>query len=305
MLFADDAAGDALKQTLVVFKARGEALRFRLRLDPPELETVGWERILAPLDGQWQPLAAAAATPFSRYVLAQDWERPAPVTDRPLKLLAVIASPGNLEEFGLDPIRVEERQALHDLLDALPDVAVTCLELGTAAPPTVKALSVALAGGYHIVHFLCHGAATSCGTALYLEDDAGQVDVTKADRLLDAFTMVKIHRCCASWQLARAPRQPSRCLRAFGPGPRPTLRRAGRDCHVRPDRGGNCAVVHQPVLCPPAQPRPGRPGHKRGPPAGTRAGPIRVGHPRPLPAVARRSVCLPLSSRIPSARLDL
>ena len=147
--------------------------------------------MLAPIDGDWLPLAAAAVTPFSRYVLAQDWDRPMPVTERPLRLLAVIASPSNLEEFGLDPIRAEERQALHGLLDALPDVAVTYLESGTATPPTVNALRAALAGGYHIVHFLCHGAATSRGTALYLEDDAGQVDVTKADRLLDAFDMVK------------------------------------------------------------------------------------------------------------------
>ena len=73
----------------------------------------------------------------------------------------------------------------------MPDVAVTYLETGTAAAPTVNALRAALADGYHIVHFLCHGAATSGGTALYLEDDAGQVDVTKADRLLDAFDMVK------------------------------------------------------------------------------------------------------------------
>ena len=70
---------------------------------------------MAPIDGDWLPLAASAVTPFSRYVLAQDWDRPMPVTERPLRLLAVIASPNNLEKFGLDPISAEERQALHEI----------------------------------------------------------------------------------------------------------------------------------------------------------------------------------------------
>ena len=191
MLFADDATGDAFRETLAAIEARGGALRLRLRIDPPDLAALGWERVFAPIDGNWQPLAATAATPFSRYVLAQGWERPAPVTERPLRLLAVIASPANLAEFGLDPIATDERKALHDLLDGLPDVTVTYLESGTAAPPTMNAIRAALAAGYHIVHFLCHGAATEGGTALYLEGDDGAVDVVKADRLLGAFSLVK------------------------------------------------------------------------------------------------------------------
>jgi hypothetical protein len=70
-------------------------------------------------------------------------------------------------------------------------VAVTFLESGTAAPPTVNALRSALADGYHLIHFLCHGAATEHGTVLYLEDGAGQVESAQADRLLDAFDLVK------------------------------------------------------------------------------------------------------------------
>lgn len=191
MLFAADAVGDAHRETVAAMQARGDGMRFRLRIDPPDLTSLAWERVLAPIDGNWQPLAAAAVTPFSRYVLAQAWGRPAPVTERPLRLLAVIASPNNLEDFGLDPIGAGERLALHGFLDALPDVTATYLESGTPSPPTVNALRAALADGYHIVHFLCHGAATGEGTALYLEGDDGSVDVAKADRLLSAFSLVK------------------------------------------------------------------------------------------------------------------
>ncbi len=191
MLFAGDATGDAFRETLAAIEARGGALRLRLRIDPPDLAALGWERVFAPIDGNWQPLAAAAATPFSRFVLAQGWERPAPVTGRPLRMLAVIASPANLAEFELDPIPTDERKALHDLLDGLPDVTVTYLESGTATPPTMNAIRAALAAGYHIVHFLCHGAATEDGTALFLEDKDGKVDRALADRLLGAFAAVK------------------------------------------------------------------------------------------------------------------
>ena len=72
---------------IVAIQARGEALRFRLRLDPVELQAIAWERVLAPIDGDWLPLAASAVTPFSRYVLARNWDRPMPVTERPLRLL--------------------------------------------------------------------------------------------------------------------------------------------------------------------------------------------------------------------------
>ncbi len=191
MLFAGDATGNAFRETIAAIEARGGALRLRLRIDPPDLASLGWERVFAPIDGNWQPLAAAAATPFSRFVLAQGWERPAPVTERPLRMLAVVASPANLAEFGLDPIGAEERKALHDLLDGLPDVTVTYLESGGATPPTVNAIRAALPVGYHIVHFLCHGAAADGGTVLYLEGDGGAVDVVKADRLLSAFSLVK------------------------------------------------------------------------------------------------------------------
>jgi hypothetical protein len=191
MLFAPAAIGDAFRESVAALKARDEEMRLRLRLDPPELYSLGWERVLAPLDGGWQPWAARGDTPFSRNVLAPRWERPQLVTTRPLQLLAVIASPTGLEHFGLDAIPAAERQGLHTLLDGLPDLAVTYLESGSTAPPTLNAIRRALADGYHLLHFLCHGAAAATGTALYLEDEAGAVEVVRAERLVDAVAVLK------------------------------------------------------------------------------------------------------------------
>lgn len=189
MLFADTAIGGAYRETMAALEARGLPMRLRLRLDPAELETLGWERILMPLGGDWQPLAATADTPFSRLVLAQRWERPVPITQRPLRLLAVLASPTTLNAYQLDDIAPEERQALHALLDGLPDVAVTYLESGTSAPPSLTAIRAALAEGYHLIHFLCHGAHTTRGNVLYLEADDGTTEPVEATRLVDAFKL--------------------------------------------------------------------------------------------------------------------
>lgn len=190
MLFADPVIGKPYAETIAAVQAQGHGLRIRLLIDPPELQGLHWERIYYPLAGEWHPLGSMALTPFSRYVRAQQWDTPAPIPQRPLKLLAVIASPAALDQYGLDTIAPAERGALHITLDALPDVQVTYLESGSTAPPTMEGLRKALADGYHLVHFLCHGARTPGGTVLYLEKADGAVDPVEAGRLVTAFKAV-------------------------------------------------------------------------------------------------------------------
>lgn len=191
-LFAGDTLGVPYRETLAAIQGRGDGLRVRLRIDPQELQSLHWERIYHPLAGEWHPLGSTAITPFSRYVPAQQWDRPLPVTQRPLRMLAVIASPENLARFSLDNIDAEERQALHSTLDALSDVEVTYLESGTASPPTLNTIRKALADGLHLVHVLCHGARTQGGTVLYLEGETGKVDPVASERLVSAFKAVSL-----------------------------------------------------------------------------------------------------------------
>lgn len=186
-LFADDALGAAYRQTIAAAQGR---LRVHLQIDPPDLQRLHWERIYHPLGEEWHPLGSTASTPFSRFVPTQQWDRPTPVAQRPIRILAVIASPGNLGSYSLDPISDAERQAFHDTLDGLDDVAVTYLETGTANPPTLRLLRRVLAAGFHLAHFLCHGAITEAGTVLYLEDDAGTVAPVLADRLVRSFRVL-------------------------------------------------------------------------------------------------------------------
>jgi hypothetical protein len=186
-LFAEGAIGDAYQETLAVFQSQGGQMRVRLRLDPPSLHDVRWERIYHQIAGSWYPLAATADTLLSRYVPVRDWEQPEPLTVRPLRALVVLASPSNLGEHNLADISDDEISSWHALFDNLPDVDVTYLQSATSSPPTFDAVRRALLDGYHVVHFVCHGAKTRQGTALYLEDNDGLVAPVKAERILETF----------------------------------------------------------------------------------------------------------------------
>jgi hypothetical protein len=190
-LFGDDCLGPSYREALAAVQGRGGGLRVRLRLDPPELEAVHWERLYQPIGGGWQPLATTAATPLSRYVTTERWQRPSAVTGRPLRALALIASPADLESYGLDPIAEDERRALHDSLAALPDVTVRYLESGAADRPTLARLRAALTEGCDLIHVLCHGALTEAGTVLYLEREDGRTDPVAADRLVSCFNVLE------------------------------------------------------------------------------------------------------------------
>ena len=187
-LFAEDAIGTAYQEVLAVFQSRdGDGLRVRLRLDPAELHDIRWERVYHPIAGAWHPLAATADTLLSRYVLAREWERPAPLTARPLRVLVVIASPSDVHEYSLDPISEAEIETWHTIFDDLPDAAVTYLQSLTESPPTLARIRQVLMAGYHVVHFVCHGAKTHQGTVLYLENVDGAVEPVRSERLVEMF----------------------------------------------------------------------------------------------------------------------
>jgi len=186
-LFAEDAILHAYQEATAVFQSRGEGGRVRLRLGPPELHDLRWERVYHPVAGAWHPLAATADTLLSRYILAREWERPAPLTARPLRVLVIIASPRNVHEYGLDPISEAESETWHTVFDDLPDVAPLYLQSGTGSPPAFANVRRALMDGYHVVHFVCHGAKIDQGTVLYLENVDGTVAPVGSERLLEMF----------------------------------------------------------------------------------------------------------------------
>jgi hypothetical protein len=172
---------DRLKTAWAEVRGRQPQRRVRLRIDAtaPELHAIPWELLREPGDGGASlTMAAAEATPFSRY-LAGTWQPGAPILQRPIRMLVVIANPQNLAEFNLEPVDVEaERAALQEVTEGL-DAELVCLP----EPCTLPALETELRKGYHILHFVGHGSYSERRgeAALYMADEENQVALAKDD----------------------------------------------------------------------------------------------------------------------------
>ena len=180
-LFAALTADPALANAWA--RCRGQAAQRRVRLwldvGTSELHIVPWE-LLCEND---LPLAADAATPFSRYLPTQE-EWGTLVTTRPVRMLAAIANPTGLAEYNLAALDVAQEQTL--LTAALGDVDDFQVDF-LAAPVTLARLEKCLRSGYHLLHLVGHGIYSSHkqATALCLQDNAGQTQLV-TDALFSA-----------------------------------------------------------------------------------------------------------------------
>jgi hypothetical protein len=169
-LFTDDR----LKTAWAEVRGGQPQRRVRLRMDAnaPELHAIPWELLRDPGDGTApQDLAAATATPFSRY-LAGKWQPGSPILKRPIKMLVAIANPQNLADYELDPVDVAAEWA--SLQEVTAGLGVELAQL--PEPCTLSALEAELKKGYHILHFVGHGAyREKHGKAvLYMADPENQ-----------------------------------------------------------------------------------------------------------------------------------
>ncbi len=178
-LFETLLADPALRSAWAEARGQSPQRRLRLRIDPAaaELHALPWELL------QEGPatLSAQADIPFSRYLpIALPWG--GPVVERPIRVLVVISNPGDLEtKYDLAPVEVAlERENLESAFATVgPDeLQADFLD----APVTPERLEQALRDGYHVLHFLGHGAfsARRGQAALYVQDEDGH-----AHRLLD------------------------------------------------------------------------------------------------------------------------
>ncbi len=181
-------------------------LRLRLWIDPraPELHALAWERLHYLKQNTPSPLTTTAQTPFSRYAGLETAES-TPITTRPIRMLVAIANPADLAEQGMVPIDVGQevdilvsalsglqrtgqlhvtllpgRTGLSDDARARLEAAGYAIHSGNTTLDTlIRELSTA--PGYHILHFLGHGAfrRTKGATSLFLEDADGYTDQQK------------------------------------------------------------------------------------------------------------------------------
>ena len=139
---------------------RGSAPRRHIRLsvdnDAAELNPIPWELLHDPAMGEESTgvnLAAADATPFSRYIPSAQ-KLGQPVAAHRLKILVAIANPAGLDRLELQPVDVEaEWAALHAATAGLN------VELRRVDQPcTLNAIEDGLRAGAHVLHIVAHGA---------------------------------------------------------------------------------------------------------------------------------------------------
>ncbi len=171
-------ADDQLKLAWAETRGQRPQRRLRLRLDAtaPELHSIPWELLRDQVEGEApQDLAAASATPFSRY-LAGRRQPGGPVLKRPVRALVAIANPENLGESSLVPVDVDHEWRLLQEATTGLEIELTLLD----QPCTLANIEAALKDGYHILHFIGHGAYNRRRNkaGLYLADDQNQVKLT-------------------------------------------------------------------------------------------------------------------------------
>ena len=169
---------------------RGSAPRRRIRLSidaaAAELNPIPWELLRDPGDlegGVGVNLAAADATPFSRYIAgAQDYTPPA--APHRVKILVAIANPAGLERYGLQAIDVETEWAA--LQAALAGLNVELRQV--AQPCTLEAIEEGLRAGAHVLHIVAHGAYDKSDqrAVIFLANRNNQVRFLHADEHAEA-----------------------------------------------------------------------------------------------------------------------
>jgi len=165
---------------------QGSGLRLRLRLSAtPELGNLPWEFLYDPTRGQF--LSLSTETPVIRYLELAQQIPPLPLHP-PLQVLVMISSPQDYPQLDVEKEWARLNEALADLV-ARGLVALTCLDKATLG----ELQRLLRRGGYHIFHFIGHGAfdERSQDGVLLTEDEQGR------GRLVSGFdlgTLLHDHR---------------------------------------------------------------------------------------------------------------
>ncbi|MBD2494307.1 SUMF1/EgtB/PvdO family nonheme iron enzyme [Nostoc sp. FACHB-280] len=154
-----------------------------------ELKFWRWERLCAPIDGDWQLLALQQRSPFSFYIPAITDRRFPPIGRRDLRALVLVASPTDADKYNL--AKFDAKATVDSVRTALGNIPTDVLATveGAIAPPTLDALCSQLTDRtkqYTILHFVCHGKLLDDGeTVLYWAKADNTVEPVTATRLLE------------------------------------------------------------------------------------------------------------------------
>ncbi|MFN6562362.1 MAG: eIF2A-related protein [Nostoc sp. ChiSLP01] len=168
-----------------------EPLRMLLFIEAsdPELRTLRWEKLCAPIDGEWQLLALNQRVPFSFYIPAITDRRFPPIGRRDLRALVLVASPSDSQKYKLAEFDVAA--SVNSVKSALGEIPCDILATvdGAIGLPTIDELCTHLSDRnkqYTILHFVSHGRVMDNGeTIVYWSKADNTVEAIPATQLLD------------------------------------------------------------------------------------------------------------------------
>ncbi|MEO0868060.1 MAG: CHAT domain-containing protein, partial [Cyanobacteria bacterium J06642_11] len=166
-----------------------------IEADDPDLKSLRWERLCAPMDGGWNFLSRDQRVPFSLYIPSITDRRFPPIGQRDLRALMLVASPENSSRFKLAHFDVNKtvasvRTALGKTIPC--DVLAHDVE-GAIGLPTLENLCEQLTKqSYTILHFVSHGRLIDQKeTVLYWTDEENQVEVVKGSDLIEELKNIR------------------------------------------------------------------------------------------------------------------
>ncbi|AFZ57906.1 CHAT domain-containing protein [Anabaena cylindrica] len=168
-----------------------EALRMLLFIEASdkELRNLRWEKLCAPIDGDWQLLALNQRVPFSFYIPAITDRRFPPIGRRDLKALVLVASPSDSKKYKLADFDVVANvNSVKTALGEIPCDVLATVD-GAIGLPTLDELCSQLTDRtkqYTLLHFVSHGRVMDDGeTLLYWSKADNTVEVVTATRLVE------------------------------------------------------------------------------------------------------------------------
>ncbi|WP_445633987.1 CHAT domain-containing protein [Nostoc sp. DSM 114161] len=186
-LFRDDVR-DAFVGAM---RESDEPLRMLLFIEAsdPQLRTLRWEKLCAPIDGEWELLALNQRVPFSFYIPAITDRRFPPIGRRDLRALVLVASPSDSQKYKLAQFDVAA--SVNSVKSALGEIPCDILATvdGAIGLPTIDELCTHLSDRnkqYTILHFVSHGRVMDNGeTIVYWSKADNTVEAIPATQLLD------------------------------------------------------------------------------------------------------------------------
>ncbi len=212
-LFANQGVLAGFQQARAAAQSGGSPLRVRLLIAPgaEELHSLYWETLRDPEDPA-ATLLTGEGVLFSRYLSSGDLTPVRPKPRGELKALAAIANPADLQEYGLEPIRVEEELERARL--GLGKIPVTALTAGC----TLNAILENLRDGCDILYLAAHGIFAKEQPWLMLEGEDGKTRRVSGEELAASIREIEARpRLIALVSCESAGKGTGRALQSLGP----------------------------------------------------------------------------------------